>query len=52
MKYFFLYSLNTTVRKFNNSNIGTVNTVQKKVLYLQEMGEEIEISLLIKALLQ
>ena len=30
MKYFFWYSLNTTVCNFNNSNIGTVNAIQKK----------------------
>ena len=52
MKYFFWYSLNTIVRKFNNSRIGTVNAVQKKFVYLHEMGEQIKRSLKIKTLLQ
>ena len=34
MKYFFWYCINTTVRKFNNFNIGTVNVIQKKIVYL------------------
>ena len=34
MKYFFWYGLNTIVHKFNNSNIGRVNAVQKKFVYL------------------
>ena len=52
MKYFFWYYLNTTVRTFNNSNICTVNAIQKKFVYLHEMGEEMKTSLLIKALVQ
>ena len=52
MKYFFWYCLNATVCKFNNSNIGTVNAIQKKFVYLHEMGEQIKSSLLIKTLLQ
>ena len=52
MKYFFWYYLNTTVRKFNNSNIGIVNTVQKKFVHLYEMSEQNKSSLLIKTLLQ
>ena len=40
------------VSKFNNSNIGTVNAIQKKCVYLHEMGEQIKSSLLIKILLQ
>ena len=36
MKYFFWYGLNTIVHKFNNSNIGTVNAVQKKFVYLHQ----------------
>ena len=32
MEYFFWYCLNTTVRKFKNSNIGTVNAIQKKCI--------------------
>ena len=43
MKHFARYFL--TVRKFNNSNIGTVNAVWKKFVYLQEMGEQIKSSL-------
>ena len=35
---------NTTVCKFNNSNIGTVNAIQEKFVY------QTEISLLIKTL--
>ena len=52
MKYFFWYCLNRTARKFNNSSIGTVNVIQKKFVYLHEMGEQIKSSLLIKTLLQ
>ena len=44
--------LNTTVRKFNNSNIGTINAIQKKFAHLHEMGEQITCSFLIKTLLQ
>ena len=32
-------------------NIGTVNAIQKKLVYLHEMGEQIKISLLIKTVL-
>ena len=32
-KYFFWYCLNTTVRKFNNSEMGAVNAIQKKFVY-------------------
>ena len=39
MKYYFWYCLNATADKFNNSNIGTVNAIQKKFVYLHEMGE-------------
>ena len=39
MKYFFWYSLNITMRKFNNSNIGTVNGIQKRCVYPHEMAE-------------
>ena len=48
---FFLYCLDTKVRKFNNSNIGTVNTVQKKFVYLRKIGRQIKSSLSIKTLL-
>ena len=50
MKYFFWCCLNQTVRKFNNSNIGTVNAMQKKFVYLHEMGKQIKSPLLIKML--
>ena len=49
MKYFFWYYLNTTVRKFN---ICAVHAIQKKFVYLHQMGEQIKSSLLIKMLLQ
>ena len=52
MKYFFWCCLNTTVRKFNNSNIDAVNAIQKKFVYLHEMGEQIKSSPVIKTLLQ
>ena len=52
MKYFFWYCLNTTVRILNNSNIGTINAIQKKFVCLYEMGEKIKSSILIKTLLQ
>ena len=42
MEYFFEYCQNITVRKFNNSKIGTVNAIQKKFVYLPEMGEQIK----------
>ena len=32
IQYFFGYCLNTTVCEFNNFNIGTVNTIQKKLV--------------------
>ena len=38
--------------RFNNSNIGTVNAIKKEIVYLEEMGEQIKSSLLIKTLLQ
>ena len=34
VKYYFWYSLNTTVHKFNNSNISKVNANKKKFVYL------------------
>ena len=40
------------MRKFNNSNIGTANAIQNKFVYLQEMGQQIKSSLLIKTRLQ
>ena len=40
MKYFFWCCLNAA---FNNSNIVTVNAIQKKFVYLYEMGEQIHI---------
>ena len=40
MNYFCWYCLNTTVRKFNN--IGTINAIQKKFVYLHEMGEKVK----------
>ena len=39
IQYFFWYYLNTTVSKFNNFNIGTVNAIQKKFICLHQMGE-------------
>ena len=41
MQYFFGHCLNTTEFKFNNFNIGAVNTIQKKFIPLQKMGEQI-----------
>ena len=52
MKYFFCYCLTKTIRKFNYSNIGIVNTIQKKIVYQHEMGAQIKSTLLIKTLLQ
>ena len=55
MKYFFWYCLNAIVHKSSNSNIDTLNAIQKKPVYLHEMGEQIKSSLLvllIKTLLQ
>ena len=52
MKYFFWYCLNKTASKFNNSNIGTVNAVQKKFVHPHEMGKQIKILRLIKTLLK
>ena len=49
---FVLVLLNRTVRKSKNSNIDTVNTIQKKFVNLHEMGEEIKSSFLIKMLLR
>ena len=51
MKYVFWYGLNATVRKFNNSNIGAVNAIQKKLVYLHAMVEQIKSSFVIKTLL-
>ena len=42
MKHFFGYCQNTTVRKFSNADVGTVNAIQKKFVFLQEMGEQIK----------
>ena len=41
MNYFSWYCLNTTVRKFNISSIGSINAIQKKFVYLHKMGEKI-----------
>ena len=38
--------------QIQNSNIDAVNAIQKKFVYLQEMGEQIKSSLMIKTLLQ
>ena len=51
MKYFFSYCRNTTVRKFNNSNINAVNAIQERFVYLQEIDEQTKSSLLLKTLL-
>ena len=32
IQYFFGYCLNTTLCEFNSFNIGTVNTIQKKLV--------------------
>lgn len=32
----------TAVRKYNNSNIGIVNEIQDKFVYLHEMDEKIK----------
>ena len=45
---FFLVLPKTTVCKFNNSNICTVNAIQKKFVCLHEMGGLIKSSPLIK----
>ena len=45
---FFLVLSKTTVCKFNNSNICSVNAIQKKFVCLHEMGEQIKSSPLIK----
>ena len=52
--FFLIQPKQITVSKFNNSNTGTVNAVQKKSIsvYTHKMGEQIKSSLLIKALLQ
>ena len=52
MKYFFLFFINTTVGKFINCNIGAVNGIQNRFVYLHEIGEQIKILFLIKTLLQ
>ena len=44
-KYFFWYCLNTIVRKFNNYNTTTVNSIQKNLSYLHEIGEQVKLSL-------
>ena len=46
MQYFLWYCLNATLYEFNNFNIGTVNAIQKKLLLLHEMDEQINTSLL------
>ena len=45
-EFFSWYWLNTHI--FSNSNIGTVNAIQKKFVYLYKMGEQIKSSPLIK----
>ena len=50
MKYFFWHCLNTTECEFNNFNIGTVNAIQNKSVYLDEIGEQIKSSLLLTLL--
>ena len=42
----------TTVSKLKKSNIGTLNAVQMKFVYLYEIGKQMKSSLLIKTLLQ
>ena len=39
------YYLKTTVRKFNNSNIGAVNVIQKKFVYLLEIKSKVHLKL-------
>ena len=51
MKIFFWYCLNIAVGKFRDSSSGTVNAIQKKFAYLNQMGKQIKSSLLIKTLL-
>ena len=46
MQYFLWYCLNATLCEFNNFNIGTVNAIQKKLVLLHEMDEQINTSLL------
>ena len=48
MKYFFWYCLKQQCVSFNNSNICTVNAIQKKFVCLHEMGGQIKSSPLIK----
>ena len=48
MKYFFWYCLKQQCVSFNNSNICTVNAIQKKFVCLHEMGGLIKSSPLIK----
>ena len=50
IKYFFLILPKYNSTKFNNSNNGTVNAIQKKLAFLHEMGKQIKSSLLIKTL--
>ena len=52
MKYFFLILAKYNSSQISNSNIDTVNGIQKKIVYLHETGEQIKNSLLIKKLLQ
>ena len=46
MQYFFGCCLNKTVWEFSNFNIGTVNAIQKKSVYLNEIDKKIKIWLL------
>ena len=39
------YCLKTTVRKFSNSNIGAVNAIQKKFVYLHEIKSKVHLKL-------
>ena len=50
MQYFFEYCVNTTVCEFNNFNIGTVNAIQKKFVWLDKMYKQIKSSLLLTVL--
>ena len=50
MKYLFWYCLNTTEWEFNNFNIDAVNVIQKKFVWLNEMGKQIKSSLLLTLL--
>ena len=48
MKYFFWYCLNTTVHKFNNSNIGTVNEIQKNLSIYTKWASKLKVHFLLK----